>query len=153
MAALRSWMEMFDELKAEMPEGTYLKLCDKAKREFETSKAQKELYEVTYLCPRANVEDDDGMQYDDTLGLYSKTSFCMVKNATKYLAIIEKEGSCHVTDDFTINQTRKFRDSHIDPVILFKDYEETTSGVYEPKKNFTVKLSSVIITKMTQVGY
>ena len=160
MDSVRSWMEMFDELKGEMPEGTYLKLCNKAKREFETSKAKPRNYEVTYMNPTGThggfvtEETIHGERFqsrlDDELDMELKTIPCRVKNADRYLSLLQSKGCISSTTDFKVTKKTTLTSEFIGDVILRQGYTEIKKKVLH--ESFFFKLHHVYIVKITPVS-
>jgi hypothetical protein len=124
--ALRSMMEKIDELKGEMPEGTYLKLCDEAKRQFETDKARPELYEVTYVRPVINKETRNQLYF------CTETIMCRVKDADEYRRILKKEHAIQLdeeTTDFRVS-SKKVLDKMVHGFLTFKGKSHNGDEVF-----------------------
>jgi hypothetical protein len=157
MDSLRSMMEKIDDLKGEMPEGTYLKLCGEAKRQFETEKARPELYEVSYFeaerSSDVDEEDEDNItMYDDRVRLVKKTIICIVKNAEKYIEVIDKEGAVIATRDFLLCEHKVFSVSDLNCFTLGQDYKKNDkTGQWRAGYEYSTKLDNVYVIKMKLV--
>ncbi len=136
-------MSKIDDIKTKITDQEYKQLCDEM---MELNKKHKDLYEITYIYPVAcNDRYDDG-ESNDMIELEDEKIFCNVKNAFKYIRMIERSGFCKATDDFTYNTTNIFSESIL-PKINFDYYEK------DDKKHILINTYSITIVKMTKVDH